>query len=167
LSGANVNLGSVSNLHIAGGASQQILTTDGSGTLTWAAPSTTTVTVDTFTGNGVQTQYTLSVTPTSVNYVFLAIGGVSQPRSTYSLAGNVVTVSSAPANTVAVEFTSITGVSSIGTGNTSTSAIFSLPNTLGTSTTLAAGVNGFSVGPITVASGVTVTVPAGQRWVVI
>jgi hypothetical protein len=28
-------------------------------------------------------------------------------------------------------------------------------------------VNGFSVGPITVASGVTVTVPAGQRWVII
>ena len=33
--------------------------------------------------------------------------------------------------------------------------------------TIAAGTNGFSVGPITVASGVTVTVASGQRWVVI
>lgn len=33
--------------------------------------------------------------------------------------------------------------------------------------TLTAGKNGFSVGPITVASGVTVTVPSGQRWVVL
>jgi hypothetical protein len=29
------------------------------------------------------------------------------------------------------------------------------------------GTNGFSVGPVTVASGVTVTVSSGQRWVVI
>jgi hypothetical protein len=55
-----------------------------------------------------------------VNYVFLAIGGVSQPRSTYGLAGNVVTISSAPANTAAVEFTSITGVSGGGGGGAST-----------------------------------------------
>lgn len=33
--------------------------------------------------------------------------------------------------------------------------------------TLTAGKNGFSVGPITVAAGVTVTVPSGQRWVVL
>ena len=119
LSGANVTLGAVSNLHITGGTSGYLLTTDGSGTLSWSTPSSTVVTVDSFTGNGVQTQYTLSVTPTSVNYVFLAIGGVSQPRSTYSLAGDVVTVSSAPANTAAVEFTSITGVSGGGSGGAS------------------------------------------------
>jgi hypothetical protein len=63
---------------------------------------------------------------------------------------------------------SITGVSGGGgSANTSSSAIFSIPNTLSTSTTLASGVNGLSVGPITVNSGVTVTVPAGQRWVVL
>jgi hypothetical protein len=123
MSGANVTLGNVSNLHITGGTSQQVLTTDGSGTLNWATPSTTAVTVDTFTGNGVQTQYTLSVTPPSVNYVFLAIGGVSQPRSTYSLAANVVTISSAPANTVSVEFTSITNGG--GGGITGSSTIYS------------------------------------------
>jgi hypothetical protein len=33
--------------------------------------------------------------------------------------------------------------------------------------TIAAGENGFSVGPLTVASGVTITVDSGQRWVVI
>lgn len=33
--------------------------------------------------------------------------------------------------------------------------------------TLAAGQNAFSVGPITIDSGVSVTVPSGQRWVVI
>lgn len=33
--------------------------------------------------------------------------------------------------------------------------------------TFPSGTNGFSVGPVTVASGVTVTVTSGQRWVVI
>jgi hypothetical protein len=35
-SGANVTLGSVSNLHITGGTSGQYLSTDGSGTLSWS-----------------------------------------------------------------------------------------------------------------------------------
>ena len=33
--------------------------------------------------------------------------------------------------------------------------------------TFPSGTNGFSVGPVTIASGVTVTVASGQRWVVI
>ena len=36
-----------------------------------------------------------------------------------------------------------------------------------TNYTVTSGKNGFSVGPVTVASGVSVTVPAGQKWVVI
>ena len=36
-----------------------------------------------------------------------------------------------------------------------------------TNYTVTSGKNGFSVGPVTVASGATVTVPAGQKWVVI
>ena len=39
--------------------------------------------------------------------------------------------------------------------------------TISTNYTFSAGYNGFSVGPITVSSGVSVTVPSGQRWVVI
>ena len=33
--------------------------------------------------------------------------------------------------------------------------------------TITSGSNGFSVGPMTIASGVTVTVPSGQRWVIL
>ena len=39
--------------------------------------------------------------------------------------------------------------------------------TISNNYTFSSGYNGFSVGPITVASGVSVTVPSGQRWVVI
>lgn len=39
--------------------------------------------------------------------------------------------------------------------------------TVGTSYTIPAGYSGTSAGPITVASGVAVTVPSGSRWVVL
>jgi hypothetical protein len=40
-------------------------------------------------------------------------------------------------------------------------------NSIDENYTLASGYNAFSVGPLTVANGVTVTIPAGQRWVVV
>lgn len=40
LTSANVNLGAVSNLHITGGASGQVLTTNGSGNLSFATAET-------------------------------------------------------------------------------------------------------------------------------
>jgi hypothetical protein len=45
--------------------------------------------------------------------------------------------------------------------------IYVISNTITANYTFASGTNGMSVGPMTVNSGVTVTVPAGQRWVVI
>jgi hypothetical protein len=39
--------------------------------------------------------------------------------------------------------------------------------TVSASYTIASGNNGFSVGPITVASGQAVTVSSGQRWLVL
>ena len=40
-------------------------------------------------------------------------------------------------------------------------------NTVTVSSTLASGQNAMSVGPITVNSGVVVTVSSGQRWVIL
>ena len=39
--------------------------------------------------------------------------------------------------------------------------------TISASCTISTGVNGFSIGPVTVATGVTVTVTSGQRWLVL
>jgi hypothetical protein len=46
-------------------------------------------------------------------------------------------------------------------------AIFENVTTIGANYTLTSGRNGLSVGPVTVGSGVTVTVPSGARWVVL
>ena len=67
-------------------------------------------TVDVKTGDGTTVDFTLSVSPTSTAYIDIYIAGVYQQKSTYSLAGAVVTFSTAPPTTVSngIEFVSLT-----------------------------------------------------------
>jgi hypothetical protein len=44
--------------------------------------------------------------------------------------------------------------------------IFVNATSVATSYTIATGYNGYSVGPVTVNSGVTVTISSGQRWLI-
>ena len=110
LSGANVSLGAVGNLKITGGTANYVLQTDGVGNLTWVAQSggnAAVVTVDSFTGNGVQTVFTLSATPTGINQTSINYNGATVLRSDYTLSGANVTFSSAPASGSLIEVTSI------------------------------------------------------------
>jgi hypothetical protein len=56
---------------------------------------------------------------------------------------------------------------SIGGGGAAGGAILTNKSTANTSYTIDTGENGLSVGPITVDSGVTITVSSGQRWLVL
>ena len=55
----------------------------------------------------------------------------------------------------------------VGGANGAGGAIFENLTTISSNYTISASHNGMSAGPITVASGVTVTVPSGSRWVVV
>jgi hypothetical protein len=54
-----------------------------------------------------------------------------------------------------------------GSGAKAGGAIVIHETTADESYTMPSGTNGFSVGPITIASGVTVTISSGQRWLVL
>jgi len=56
---------------------------------------------------------------------------------------------------------------SIGGGASAGGAIYENKDDITANYTISTGSNGFSVGPMTIASGVSVTVPSGQRWVVL
>lgn len=56
---------------------------------------------------------------------------------------------------------------SIGGGASAGGAIYENTDEITADYTITTGSNGFSVGPMTIASGVSVTVPSGQRWVVL
>ena len=97
------NLGAVGNVVITGGANGYVLSTDGAGTLSWVSSTGSNIVLDTFTGNGVQTVFTLTNPPTSEDYTIINIDGVSQLHSAYTVANANVTLSSAPANGAAIE----------------------------------------------------------------
>jgi hypothetical protein len=119
---SNVSLGSVSNLHISGGTSGYVLSTNGSGTLSWVAQtggggSASTITVDNFTGNGVQTSFLLSVTPDNINNTTLNYNGAVQLRSGYTLNGANVVFTTPPAANSSIEVTTISPVLSGAAGS--------------------------------------------------
>ena len=124
----NVNLGSPTNLHISGGSASQVLSTDGSGTLAWvtaaASGTASTIVVNTFSGTGSQTAFTLSSIPTSIAYTIVNITGIVQLHSAYTVSGAVVTFSAAPfsgANIEVIVFSLGSGGGGAGTDLTTTS----------------------------------------------
>ena len=147
------------------GASIEITTlynAGGSGTITGALISTT----DTFTGNGSTTGYTLTVTPSSTNYVFVNIDGVQQQRANYSLVGSTLTFTTAPPNSSKIEITSLTSASGavigLNTFGGSNNAVYSSSaNTLvaGTLPITAGGTNStsFTTGQIIYYNGTSLT----------
>jgi hypothetical protein len=59
-------------------------------------PQYTSFLSDTFSGNGVTTQYTMAVAPANTAAVLVAISGVLQDPSTYGVVGRILTFSQAP-----------------------------------------------------------------------
>ena len=54
-----------------------------------------------------------------------------------------------------------------GSGASAGGAVYENTQTISANYTMTSGKNGESVGPITIATGITVTIPSGSRWVVL
>jgi len=76
----------------------------------------TVTSVDTFNGDGTETVFTLSVAPQSINQTFINYNGALQLRSAYTLSGQEITFSEAPANGSVIEVTTQMNVTT-GSGN--------------------------------------------------
>ena len=114
------NLGNIGNVKITGGTANYVLSTDGTGNLSWVAAGssgTLSADVDTFTGDGTTTDFTLAITPTGGNYTIVAVQGVLQPKSSYTITGRTLAFSSAPPNTALIEVTTFGGAVVSGTGS--------------------------------------------------
>ena len=158
------------------------------GVITAFSGTSMTVNVDTTGGSGTFALWTISVagqnglsaltigTSTvsggTSGYIIYNNGGVVGNLPVTGTAGNVV-LSISPTLTGTPAIAAATATSLAATGAVSgasvraTNGIIFNNNTITASTTIAAGTNGMSVGPMTLASGVTVTVASGQRWITI
>lgn len=104
------NLGSnVANVYIGGGSNNQILTTDGTGNLSWVAQPVAIITVDNFTGDGSTTEFTLSSSPTNINQTSVNYNGTLQLRAAYTVSGSTLTFSEAPVSGSLLEVTTTMG----------------------------------------------------------
>jgi len=158
---------------------KETTTTTGTGTVTLAGASSG---YQSFTaiGNGNNTYYTISSQNGSdweVGIGTYTASGTTLSRTTVlssSNAGSLVNLA-AGVKDVFVTYPSSRSVyvgasdQTIYTGNNAQGNLAVLVNasTVNNDYTIASGFNGVSVGPITVASGKSVTVTSGQRWVVL
>lgn len=62
---------------------------------------------DTFTGDGLNTIFTLSTTPANKNFTIVTIGGLVQNKNTYSVTNNAIIFATAPPNTSPIEVTTL------------------------------------------------------------
>jgi hypothetical protein len=70
-----------------------------------------TVVSDSFTGDGTETDFTVSIIPDSEDHVLVSLNGIVQDPSTYSLTGTTLTFATAPANGDNVELRTFSGFS--------------------------------------------------------
>jgi len=143
-------------------------TTLGLGTLATVSP-TGTADATTFL-RGDNTYAVVSVTPTAVSdQANASTGYFDLPAGTTGQRPGSPTSGNMRYNTSTNGFEGYNGTAwgSIGGGASAGGAIYENTTTISANYTLTSSTNGMSVGPITVASGVTVTVPSGQRWVVL
>ena len=113
--GADLSIASINDLGdvtITSPTSGQTLSWNGTQWINAAAASggggtvvVSSVSIDSFTGTGAQTAFTLSSAPTSASYTLVNIDGVSQLHSAYTVSNVTITFSSAPANNANIEVT--------------------------------------------------------------
>jgi hypothetical protein len=158
------NLGAVGNVKITGGTSGYYLQTDGTGNLSWAAGG----------GGG-------SGSPGGVNTQV-------QFNDAGLFGGNANLTFNKTTGTLSTATLSVTGNSNVGNigtaglitatgniigGNIQTTGIVSggflteYSLTISSNYTITSGKSALSVGPLNIASGVTVTVPSGSKWVIL
>jgi len=129
------------------------------------------ITAEDFNGTGSQTVYTMSVTPANSASVIIAISGVVQDPSTYTVSGTTLTFSTAPpagTDNISCRYLALpTTTTGTGAVINATNGIIINNQTISASYTIPVGSNAMSTGPVTAASGVTITVSAGSRYIVI
>jgi hypothetical protein len=129
------------------------------------------ITAEDFNGTGSQTVFTMSVTPANSASVIIAISGVVQDPSTYTVSGTTLTFSTAPpagTDNISCRYLALpTTTTGTGAVINATNGIIINNQTISASYTIPVGSNAMSTGPVTAASGVTVTVSAGSRYIVI
>jgi len=103
------------------------------------------------------------------NLIYSGTGSLTMPNGTTAQRPGSAAAGMIRYNTTEDEFEGYADGAwgSIGGGASAGGAIYENVDNISENYTITAGSNGMSVGPMTIDSGFTVTIPAGQRWVIL
>ena len=103
------------------------------------------------------------------NLIYSGTGSLTMPNGTTAQRPGSAAAGMIRYNTTEDEFEGYADGAwgSIGGGASAGGAIYENVDNVSENYTITAGSNGMSVGPMTIDSGFTVTIPAGQRWVIL
>jgi hypothetical protein len=109
----SINIDGVSQLKSAYTLSTNIVTFTGTPDVgavievkSWSSATVgvlTGLTFDSFTGDGTDTTFTLSTSPTNKNYTLVTVGGITQEKINYGVSGTTLTFTTAPPNNAPIE----------------------------------------------------------------
>jgi hypothetical protein len=126
------------------------------------------------TNNANRTQFAVSVTtdgtsadPNNASKTQFKIDGNDSGAITFNNAYKFPTSDGSANQVLQTDGSGALSFATIGGGASAGGAIYENSDDITSDYTITSGKNGFSVGPMTIASGVTVTVPSGQRWVIL
>ena len=168
------------NVYSVSGTTLTFATAPANGRVITVYHSTTTVggsnnTINTMTGDNSDTTLTLSVAPVHENNVQVYFDGVYQSKSNYAIDGTTLTFSAAPSSGTSNIFVNYLGLvdtsvvpADANKGHFKNNGMFRTnAQTLETSTTIEATENANVTGPLTIASGVTLTINSGGNVAVL
>jgi len=125
--------------------------------------ATTTATLTTSSVHGLTTGAVVTISgasPSAYNGTY-SITVTSTTQFTYTMASN-------PGSNASPVGSYVSGYwGAVGSGAQAQGVVYENGQTISANYTMTSGKNGESVGPITVSSGIVVTIPAGSRWVIL
>lgn len=135
---STANLGAVGNITVTGGTVGQVLSSNGSGGLAWAnigGSASGTYATRAYTGNGVQTTFTITSGMTADSVIVTENGIVQKPVTDYTVSGATLVFIEAPLNNVAVQIRELAygGGSSASVAGSNTQLQFNNAGNLGAS----------------------------------
>ena len=156
------------------GSADQVLTTNGSGVLSFADAASSAATPYQYTATAGQTSFSGSddngntLAYTAGKTLVYQNGVLLTPADDYtaSSGNSVVLVTAAELNDVIIIAALGTATATVNS-NVTTNVLYEHANSINSAYSITSGNNAMSSGPITVESGGSVTVPTGSSWVVV
>jgi len=121
-----------------------------------------------YTGDNTTTTFAVTSGVTSNSIIVTENGIIQQPGVDYYVSGSNVIFTTAPSSTISIGIRELSrGVSNGSSANVEVGFVTQNKTNIDSNVTIGAGYSGVSVGPLSIANNVVISIAAGQKWVIL